>query len=64
MIDNTYDRFMIRSAEGIRRTIVDSDYKTVDDEKPLFVRINGDTICGIDIYVTPTNKRRNKRDGE
>ena len=34
MIDNTYDRFMMRSAEGRRRNIVDSDDETFDDDNP------------------------------
>ena len=33
MIDNTYDRFMIRLAEGRRRKIVESDDETVDEKK-------------------------------
>ena len=32
MIDNTYNRFMIRYAEGMSRKIVDSDDNCVDDE--------------------------------
>ena len=63
MIDNIYDRFMIRSAYGRRRTIVDSDDETVDDDNQLFGRINGATRCGISLHVGPTNKRRKKRDG-
>ena len=39
MIDNTYDRFMMCSAEGRRMNIVDSDDKTFDDDNPLFGRI-------------------------
>ena len=62
MIDNTYDRFIMRSTEGRRRTIVDSDDKTFDDDNPLFGRINGAPICGIDLHVTPTKKRGKKRD--
>ena len=34
MIDNTYNRFMILSTEGRRRTIFDSDDATFDDEQP------------------------------
>ena len=64
MIDNNYNRFMIRSAEGRRRTIVDSDDKTVNDKNPLFGRINGAPRFGISLHVTPTKKRRNKRDGK
>ena len=41
MIDNTYNRFTMRSAEGMRRTIVDSDDETFDDYNPLFGCING-----------------------
>ena len=63
MIDNTHDRSMMGSAEGGRRTIVDSDEKTFDDEKPLFGRINGAKRCVISIHVTPTKKRRNNSDG-
>ena len=64
MIDNTYDRFMMRSAEGRRRTILDSDDETFDDDNPLFGCINGATICGISLHAKPTKKRRNKRDGK
>ena len=63
MIDNTYDRFMMRSAEGGRRTIVDYDDGTFDDDNPLFDQINCAPRCGIDLHVTPTKKRRKKRDG-
>ena len=63
MIDNTYNRFMIQSVEGRRRTIVDSDDETVGDNSPLFSRINGAPICGVAIHVTPTKKRRKKRNG-
>ena len=63
MIDNTYDRFMMGSAEGRRRTIVDSDEETFDDKNPLFGRINGAPRFGIALHVTPTKKRRKKRDG-
>ena len=52
MIDDTYNRFMIRSSEG--RNIVDSDDKTFDDDNPLFGRINGASIFGIALHVTPT----------
>ena len=42
MIDNTYDMFMMWSAEwGGRRNIFDSDeQKIYDDNNPLFGRIN------------------------
>ena len=63
MINNTYDRFMMRSAEETRMTIVDSDDKKFDDNKPLFGRINGPPICGIALHMTPTKKRRKKRNG-
>ena len=63
MIYNTYNRFMIRCAEGRRRTIFDSDDHYVDDENPLFGRINGDPRIGIALHITPANIRRNKRDG-
>ena len=61
MMDNTYDMFMIQSAEGRRRTISDSDDETADDNNPLFGRINGDPRCGISLHFTPTMKRRKKR---
>ena len=64
MMDNTYDRFMMQSAEKRRGTISDSEDETFDDENPLFGRINGDPRCGIALHVTPTKKRRNKRDGK
>ena len=64
MIDNTYDRFMMRSAERRKRNIVDSDDKTFGDDNPLFGRINGAPRCGIALHVTPTKKRRKKRDGK
>ena len=63
MIDNTYDRFMMRSAEGGRRNVVDSDNETFDDDNPLFGRINGAPSCGISLHATPTKKRRKKSDG-
>ena len=64
MIDNTHNRFIIWSAEGKRRTIVDSDDEIFDDDKPLFGRINGDPRCGIALHGTLTNKKRNKRNGK
>ena len=64
MIDNTHDRFMMRSVEVRRRNIVDSDDKTFDYDNPLFGRINGAPRCGIDLHVNPTKKSRNKRDGK
>ena len=63
IIYNTYDRFMMHSAEGRRRNIVDSDDETFDNDKPLFGRINGSPICVIALHVTPTKKRSKKRDG-
>ena len=63
MIDNTYDRFMVQRSEGRRRTIVDSDDKTVDDDNPLFRQINGAPICGLALRVTPTKKRSNNSYG-
>ena len=63
MTNNTYDRFMMRSAEGRRRNIVDSDEKTFDDDNLMFGRINGVPRCGISLHVTPTKKRRKKRYG-
>ena len=63
MIDNTYNSFMIRSAEGRRGGVVDSDEKIIDDDNPLFGRINGAPRCGISLHFTPTMKRRKKRDG-
>ena len=53
---------MIRSAEGRRRTISDSVDKTVNDDNPLFGRINGAPRCGIAPHVTPTNNSRKNRD--
>ena len=64
MIDDTYNRFMMQSADGRRRNIFDSDDKTFDDEKTLFGRINGAPRCGIDLHVTPTKKIRKKRYGK
>ena len=63
MIDNNYNRFIMRSAEGGRRNIVDSDDETFDDENPLFGLINGAPRCVISLHATPTNKRRKKRYG-
>ena len=63
IIYNTYDRFMMRSAEGRRRNIVDSDDETFDDDNPLFERTNGAPICGIYLHVTPTKKRMKKSYG-
>ena len=60
MIDNTSDKFMMRSAEGRRRNIVDSDDETFDDDNPLFGCINGSPRCGISLHVTPTKKRGKK----
>ena len=47
MIDNIYDRFMIRIVEGRRRIIVDFYEKTFDDKKSLFGWINGAPRCVI-----------------
>ena len=63
MIDNIYDRFMMRIEEGRRRNIVDSDDENFDDYNPRFGRINGAPRCGISLHVTPTKKRRKKRYG-
>ena len=63
MIDNTYDRFMIRSAEGRRRTIVEYDDETFDDDNPLFFRTNGAPGYEITRHMTPTKKSRKKRFG-
>ena len=52
---------MMRSAEG--RNIVHSDDETFDDDNPLFGQINGAPRCKITLHVTPTKKRRKKRDG-
>ena len=62
MIDNTYDRSMIRCAEGRRRKFFDSNDETADDNNSLFDRINGDPRCGISIHVTPTKNRSKKKD--
>ena len=64
MIDNTYDRFIMRSAEERRWNSVDSDDKNSGDDNPLICRINGAPSCGIVLHVTPTNNRRKKRDGK
>ena len=64
MIDNTYDRFMMQSAEGRRRNIVDYDDKTFDDDNILFIQINGAPRCGISLHVTPNKNRREKCMGE
>ena len=53
----------MRSEDGRRRNIVDSDEKTFDDHKPLSVRIYGAPRYGIYLHVTCTKKRRKKRDG-
>ena len=63
VIYNTYYRFIMRSAEGRRRNIVESDDKTFDDDNPLFSRINAAPIFGTALHVTPTNKRKKKRNG-
>ena len=62
IIDNTYYWFMMRSSEGRRKTIVDSDDKTFDDNNPLFVRINGAPRCVTALHVTAT-KRSSKNWG-
>ena len=54
----------MQSAEGRKRTIVDFDDKTFDDDNPLFGQINDAPRCGIDLHVSPTKKRRNMRDGK
>ena len=54
---------MIRSAEGRRRKIVDSDDENFNDDNPLFGQINGVPRCGIAIHVNPNNKKINKSDG-
>ena len=61
MIDNTYNRFMIRSTYRRRRIIVDYDDKKFDDYNPLFGLINGAPRCLIDIHVTPNKNRKKKR---
>ena len=53
----------MRSAEGRRGTIVDSDNKTFDDENPLFGQINGSLRCGISAHATPTKNKRKKSYG-
>ena len=63
MVDNTCNRFMIRRAEGMRRTIVDSDDETANDDNPLFGQINGAPRCVISFHVSPTKKISKKRDG-
>ena len=54
---------MIRSAEGRRRENVDDDDYYVDDDNPLFGRINGAPRCVVSLHVTPNKKRSKKRDG-
>ena len=51
----------MRSAEGRRRTIVNSDDENFDDDNQLFDRINGAPRCGIALHVTPTNKSMGKK---
>ena len=63
MIDNTYNMFVMQSAEGRRINIVDSDDETFDYYNPLIGRINGDPRCGISLHVTPTKNKRKKRYG-
>ena len=63
MVYNTQDRFMIWSAEYRRRTIVDSDDYYIDEENPLFGRINGAPRCGISLHVITTKKRRKNNYG-
>ena len=53
----------MRSLEGRRRTVVDSDDEKIDDENPLFGRINGAPRCGIALHATPTKNRSKKRYG-
>ena len=62
MIDNTYDWFMMWSAERRRKSIVDTDYETFDDNNPLFIRINCAPRCVIALHVTPNKKVSKKRD--
>ena len=64
MIENTYNRFTIWSAEGRKRNIGDSDKETTNDNNPLFGRIKVDPKCGIALQVTPTKKNIKKRDGK
>ena len=63
MIYDTYNRFMIRRAEERSRIIFDSNDDYVNDNKPLFGRINGAPRCVIALHATSNNKRRKKRDG-
>ena len=62
MIDNTYDRLIIRRADGRRSTFVDSYEDDVDDKNKLFVWINATPRCGIDLYVALTKNNMQKRD--
>ena len=64
MIDNTYDRFMILSAEGRRSTIVDFDDQTVDYDNQLAGRINAAPRCGIALHVIPTKNIWKEIDGK
>ena len=60
MIYNAYNTFMIWSAEWGRRTVVDSDDKTINYDNPLFGRINDAPRCVIALHVTPTKNSRNR----
>ena len=62
MMDNTYDRLIIRRAEGRKNTIVDYDDDCVNGKKTIFGWINGDPRCGIALNATPNIKRMKNRD--
>ena len=64
MLDSTYNIFMIQSAEGRRRTILNYDDETVNEDKTLFGRINGAPRCVIALYSPPPNNRRKRSDGK
>ena len=64
MINNTYDRFMMRSAEEGRRNIVDSDDDNFDDDSPLFGRINGAPRYVISLHVTSLRRGGRKWMGQ
>ena len=53
---------MIQCAEGRMRTIFDSNDDYINDENPLFFRINGSPRFGIALHLTPTKNRINNSD--
>ena len=63
MMENTYNRFMIRRAEGRRKTVVDSDDDYFNEKNSLFGRISGEPRSGIALHITTTKNGSKKRDG-